>query len=52
MSINIQAAIYVRVSSEQQAAADSNASQLTALRERIAKDRLSSHCELEFIDEG
>ncbi|HSE36781.1 MAG TPA: recombinase family protein [Blastocatellia bacterium] len=52
MSINIQAAIYARVSSEQQAAANTIASQLAALRERLAKDGLSSHSELEFIDEG
>ena len=41
MSINIQAAIYARVSSEQQAAANTIASQLAALRERLAKDGLS-----------
>ena len=52
MSINIQAAIYARVSSEQQAAANTIASQLAALRERLDKDGLSSHSELEFIDEG
>ncbi|MBO0798369.1 MAG: recombinase family protein [Blastocatellia bacterium] len=52
MNINIQAAIYARVSSEQQAAANTIASQLAALRERLAKDGLSSHSELEFIDEG
>ena len=52
MSIDIQAAIYARVSSEQQAAANTIASQLAALRERLAKDGLSPHPELEFIDEG
>jgi site-specific DNA recombinase len=52
MTINIQAAIYARVSSEQQAAAKTIASQLAALRERLAKDGLSLHSELEFIDEG
>src|SRR5215471_3556808 len=52
MSIDIQAAIYARVSSEQQAAANTIASQLAALRERLAKEGLPSHSELEFIDEG
>lgn len=52
MTINIQAAIYARVSSEQQAAANTIASQLAALRERFAKDGLSLDSELEFIDEG
>jgi site-specific DNA recombinase len=52
MTINIQTAIYARVSSEQQAAANTIASQLAALRERVAKDGLSLHSELEFIDEG
>jgi site-specific DNA recombinase len=52
MSIDIQAAIYARVSSAQQAAANTIASQLAALRERLAKDGMSSHSELEFIDEG
>jgi site-specific DNA recombinase len=52
MTINIQAAIYARVSSEQQAAANTIASQLAALRERLTKDGLSLHPELEFTDEG
>jgi site-specific DNA recombinase len=52
MSINIQAAIYARVSSEHQASANTIASQLAALRERLDKDRLSLPSELEFIDEG
>src|SRR5262245_4306373 len=52
MTINIQAAIYARVSSEQQAAANTIASQLAALRERLAKDGLSLSSELEFIDDG
>lgn len=52
MTINIQAAIYARVSSEQQAAANTIASQLAALRERLAKDGLPLQSELEFIDEG
>jgi site-specific DNA recombinase len=47
-----QAAIYGRVSSEQQAEANTIASQLAALRERVSGDGLSLADELEFIDEG
>jgi len=52
MTANIQAAIYARVSSEQQATANTIASQLAALRERLANDGLPLSSELEFIDEG
>lgn len=48
----IQAAIYARVSSEQQAEAHTIESQLAALRERIAADGFSLPDELQFIDEG
>jgi site-specific DNA recombinase len=45
---NIQAALYARVSSEQQ----TNASQLTALRERMGADDCLPSVETEFVDEG
>jgi len=48
----IQAAIYARVSSEQQAAAHTIASQVAALRARVAQDGLALLPEMEFIDEG
>jgi site-specific DNA recombinase len=48
----IQAAIYARVSSEQQAAAHTIDSQLSALRERVLTDGLQLTAEMEFIDEG
>lgn len=51
MSI-IQAAIYARVSSEQQTAAHTIDSQLVALRERVLMDGLQLLAETEFIDEG
>ena len=47
-----QVALYARVSSEQQAEAGTIASQLAALRERIAQDGLTLSEELTFIDEG
>ena len=47
-----QVALYARVSSEQQAEAGTIASQLAALRERIAEDGLTLSEELTFIDEG
>ncbi len=47
-----QAAIYARVSSEQQAEANTIASQLAAVRERVSHDGLALSSELEFIDEG
>jgi DNA invertase Pin-like site-specific DNA recombinase len=47
-----QAALYARVSSEQQATAHTIASQLAALRERVAADGLTLRDDLSFIDEG
>jgi len=47
-----QAAIYARVSSEQQAEAHTVESPLAALRARIAVDELQLLAELEFVDEG
>jgi site-specific DNA recombinase len=52
MTATKQAAIYARVSSEQQAQANTIASQLAALRERVSQDGLPLSSELEFIDEG
>ena len=46
------AAIYARVSSEQQAAVHTIASQVTALRERVALDRLVLPEAMQFLDEG
>lgn len=48
----IQGAIYARVSSEQQAAAHTIASQVAALRTRVVQDGLALIPEMEFIDEG
>ena len=45
-------AIYVRVSSDQQAQAGTIASQIEALRERLAKENLRLEQELNFIDNG
>lgn len=45
-------ALYARVSSEQQARGNTVASQLAALRERIASAGLSVAPEDEFVDEG
>ena len=47
----IQAALYARVSSDQQATAHI-ASQLAALRERMRTDACLAPAEREFIDEG
>jgi len=47
-----QAALYARVSSEQQATAHTIASQLAALRERVAADGLTLRDDLSFVDEG
>ena len=47
-----QAAIYARVSSEQQADAHTIASQVAELKERVARDGLMLSSEEEFIDEG
>jgi site-specific DNA recombinase len=48
----IQTAIYARVSSAQQAEAHTVASQVAALRARVAADDLSLPEALQFIDEG
>jgi len=45
-------ALYARVSSERQAQADTIASQVEALRQRIASDGLILDPELAFLDEG
>jgi site-specific DNA recombinase len=50
--MTIQAALYARVSSEQQATAQTIASQLAALRQRLQMDGCRPQAELEFIDEG
>jgi site-specific DNA recombinase len=48
----MQAALYARVSSAHQAEAHTVASQVVALRERIAADGLPLPAALQFIDEG
>jgi hypothetical protein len=48
----VRAALYARVSSEQQAQAGTIDSQLEALRRRVAEERLRIEAELEFVDEG
>src|SRR6516165_6564847 len=48
----LQAAIYARVSSERQAETHTVASQLAALRARVAQDGLALSEEVQFIDEG
>jgi site-specific DNA recombinase len=48
----IQAAIYARVSSEQQAEAHTIASQVAALRERLRTDGLVVPAAMEFLDDG
>src|SRR3954462_10755025 len=48
----LHAAIYARVSSEQQAEAGTIASQVAALRARVLDDGLTLVDELAFIDEG
>jgi site-specific DNA recombinase len=48
----LQAALYARVSSEQQADAHTIASQMAALRERVTADGLTLLPEREFIDAG
>ena len=50
--MDLRAALYARVSSEQQATAHTIASQLAALRERMVADGLTLLEELSFIDEG
>ncbi len=49
---DLRAAAYARVSSEQQAKDNTIASQVEALRQRIAQDGLTLDQELCFIDEG
>jgi site-specific DNA recombinase len=51
-SQSISAAIYARVSSEQQAEAATIASQVAALQERLASDGLTLETEMRFLDEG
>jgi DNA invertase Pin-like site-specific DNA recombinase len=50
--IDIRAALYARVSSEHQATAQTIASQVAALRERVAADGLRLLDELVFVDDG
>lgn len=47
-----QVAIDARVSSEQQADAHTVASQVAALRERVAADALTVSEAMQFLDEG
>ena len=49
---SIRAAIYARVSSEQQAKNDTIASQVDALRGRVERDGLALDPEMTFVDEG
>ena len=49
---SIQAAIYARVSSEQQAEAHTIASQVVALQARVTVDGLSVSEAMQFLDEG
>lgn len=49
---SMMAAIYARVSSEQQAEAATIASQVAALEERAGQDGLRLEAELRFLDEG
>ena len=48
----LRAALYARVSSEQQAKENTVASQVDALQQRIKTDRLTCDDELRFIDDG
>src|SRR5947199_7108480 len=48
----IRAAIYARVSTDQQAEANTIASQVEALEERLGRDGLPLEQELRFLDEG
>lgn len=48
----IKAAIYARVSSEQQAQAHTIGSQVAALRDKVTSQGLELTAEMEFIDEG
>src|SRR5436190_17696862 len=49
---SIRAAIYARVSSDQQTEAGTIASQVAALEERLQRDGLTLDPELRFLDEG
>jgi site-specific DNA recombinase len=49
---SLRAAIYARVSSEQQAQAQTIASQISALEERVTADGLVLEDELRFLDDG
>jgi DNA invertase Pin-like site-specific DNA recombinase len=49
---SLRAAIYARVSSDQQVEAGTIASQVAALEERLRGDGLALDPELRFIDEG
>jgi site-specific DNA recombinase len=49
---NIRVALYARVSSEKQAEANTIASQVAALRERIAQDGCTIHDDDCFVDDG
>ena len=51
-STAVRAAIYARVSSEQQAQQSTIASQVAALRERLQADGLSLEDDLCFLDDG
>jgi site-specific DNA recombinase len=48
----LQVALYARVSSEQHAEAHTVASQVAALRERVAADGLTVSAAMQFLDEG
>ena len=50
--MQLQVAIYARVSSEQQAEAGTIKSQLAELQQRVAQDGFSLSPEFTFIDEG
>ncbi|MCR9297227.1 MAG: recombinase family protein, partial [bacterium] len=45
-------ALYARVSSQKQADENTIASQLSAIRQRVADDQLQLHAEMEFCDNG
>ncbi len=51
-SSQLQVAIYARVSSEQQATANTIESQLAALQQRVRADKFSLGTEFQFVDEG
>src|SRR6516225_2526099 len=52
VKVHLRAAIYARVSSDQQAESGTIASQVAALEERIDGDGLVIDSELRFLDEG